>query len=64
MQETLDKVVKMQLSDGSQLELHMSPHFEDVIRARHGLRPDDEVSEELLKDFLLNTFSRAEVDDA
>lgn len=63
MQESLDKIVKMQLSDGSQLEFHMAPRLEAALRSQYNLSVTDELSDDLLKEFLLATFSRAETPD-
>lgn len=63
MQQTLDKVVMMHLSDGSQLEFHVSGRLESLLRDRNGLGPNEELPEDVLKEFLLGTLQHAELED-
>lgn len=63
MEESFDKIVKIQLSDGSQLEFHMVPRLEAVLRSRYSLPDDVELPEDLLKEFLLASLRSVEISD-
>jgi hypothetical protein len=63
MEETFEKIVKVQLSDGTLLELQMAPRLEATLRSKYNLSTDEELSGDLLKEFLLAALGRAEVLD-
>jgi hypothetical protein len=63
MDQELQKVVTMDLVDGTQVEFHISQKLEEHLRLKHNVAENEQLPEELLKQFLLKFIQQAEVEN-